>query len=114
MIDSSGSKPIRLIAIYCLLIAFWCERGDSNPHTFRYQILSLARLPIPPLSLNFKSEKKNSTGEREKQKTGHRREETEIRCLLLSPVFCILYPVLRYAVGDLLLAEEVFPGFFPD
>ena len=28
----------------------WCERGDSNPHTFRYQILSLARLPIPPLS----------------------------------------------------------------
>src|SRR5437870_843342 len=32
----------------CLLP--WCERGDSNPHTFRYQILSLARLPIPPLS----------------------------------------------------------------
>src|SRR5687768_13168236 len=28
----------------------WCERGDSNPHTSRYQILSLARLPIPPLS----------------------------------------------------------------
>ena len=28
----------------------WCERGDSNPHTLRYQILSLARLPIPPLS----------------------------------------------------------------
>src|ERR1043165_1525041 len=30
--------------------SIWCERGDSNPHTFRYQILSLARLPIPPLS----------------------------------------------------------------
>src|ERR1051325_10495 len=30
--------------------SLWCERGDSNPHTFRYQILSLARLPIPPLS----------------------------------------------------------------
>jgi hypothetical protein len=28
-----------------------CERGDSNPHAFRHQILSLARLPIPPLSL---------------------------------------------------------------
>ena len=38
----------------------WCERGDSNPHTFRYQILSLARLPIPPLSL-AKSAVKNST-----------------------------------------------------
>src|ERR1044072_7414743 len=33
-----------------LLSVTWCERGDSNPHTFRYQILSLARLPIPPLS----------------------------------------------------------------
>jgi hypothetical protein len=32
-----------------------CERGDSNPHTFRYQILSLARLPIPPLSLEIKT-----------------------------------------------------------
>jgi len=31
----------------------WCERGDSNPHPLRDQILSLARLPIPPLSLAF-------------------------------------------------------------
>ena len=23
----------------------WCERGDSNPHPLRDQILSLARLP---------------------------------------------------------------------
>jgi hypothetical protein len=30
----------------------WCERGDSNPHPLRDQILSLARLPIPPLSQN--------------------------------------------------------------
>src|SRR5690348_11344339 len=28
----------------------WCERGESNPHPLRDQILSLARLPIPPLS----------------------------------------------------------------
>ena len=28
----------------------WCERGDSNPHPLRDQILSLARLPVPPLS----------------------------------------------------------------
>ena len=28
----------------------WCERGDSNPHGFTRQILSLVRLPIPPLS----------------------------------------------------------------
>jgi hypothetical protein len=31
----------------------WCERGDSNPHGFTRQILSLVRLPIPPLSLKF-------------------------------------------------------------
>jgi len=29
----------------------WCERGESNPHGFPRQILSLVRLPIPPLSL---------------------------------------------------------------
>jgi hypothetical protein len=29
---------------------YWCERGDSNPHGFPRQILSLVRLPIPPLS----------------------------------------------------------------
>ncbi len=29
----------------------WCERGDSNSHALRHQILSLARLPIPPRSL---------------------------------------------------------------
>src|SRR5579875_1561592 len=28
----------------------WCERGDSNPHGFPRQILSLVRLPVPPLS----------------------------------------------------------------
>jgi hypothetical protein len=27
-----------------------CEEGDSNPHRFPYQILSLARLPVPPSS----------------------------------------------------------------
>jgi len=31
-------------------VSGWCERGDSNPHPLRDQILSLARLPIPPLS----------------------------------------------------------------
>ncbi len=30
----------------------WCERGDLNPHGFTRQILSLVRLPIPPLSHN--------------------------------------------------------------
>jgi hypothetical protein len=29
---------------------YWCERGDSNPHGLLRQILSLVRLPIPPLS----------------------------------------------------------------
>jgi hypothetical protein len=32
------------------LVNDWCERGDSNPHGFTRQILSLVRLPIPPLS----------------------------------------------------------------
>src|SRR5262245_20824241 len=27
-----------------------CERGESNPHPLRGQILSLVRLPVPPLS----------------------------------------------------------------
>jgi hypothetical protein len=31
-------------------VDYWCERGDSNPHGFTRQILSLVRLPIPPLS----------------------------------------------------------------
>ena len=35
------------------LVSFWCERGDSNPHGFTRQILSLVRLPIPPLSHLF-------------------------------------------------------------
>ena len=30
--------------------SIWCERGDSNPHGLPRQILSLVRLPIPPLS----------------------------------------------------------------
>jgi hypothetical protein len=45
----------------------WCERGDSNPHGFTRQILSLVRLPIPPLSqhpkpslLCFASSRKDS------------------------------------------------------
>ena len=29
-----------------------CGRRDSNPHAVRHQILSLARLPIPPRPLN--------------------------------------------------------------
>ena len=34
----------------------WCERGDSNPHGFPRQILSLVRLPIPPLSHAHRSD----------------------------------------------------------
>ena|SRR5690606_24327131 len=41
----TGNNPWR----YC-----WCERGESNPHgVLPHQILSLARLPIPPLSLEI-------------------------------------------------------------
>src|SRR5215470_18053933 len=54
----------------------WCERGDSNPHTFRYQILSLARLPIPPLSHNqtYKHSRKG------KDKSRRFRKFKEPRC----------------------------------
>ena len=31
---------------------FQCERRESNPHSLSHKILSLARLPIPPLSQN--------------------------------------------------------------
>ena len=37
-----------------LLECDWCERGDLNPHGFPRQILSLVRLPIPPLSHDHK------------------------------------------------------------
>ena len=33
-----------------IAVSDWCERGDSNPHGLPRQILSLVRLPIPPLS----------------------------------------------------------------
>ena len=36
-------------------VSDWCERGDSNPHGFTRQILSLVRLPIPPLSQRLDS-----------------------------------------------------------
>ena len=51
------TQTLSLRAIHCFLRCVpvlerkaWCERGDSNPHPLRDQILSLARLPIPPLS----------------------------------------------------------------
>src|SRR5262245_8003417 len=36
-------------------MAFLCEEEDSNLHSFRNQILSLARLPVPPSSRNYRS-----------------------------------------------------------
>src|SRR6266480_6133136 len=67
-----GSAAVRLFPLNSFVLTSdlrslnlrcaWCERGDSNPHTFRYQILSLARLPIPPLSQLKHSEIENSTG----------------------------------------------------
>ncbi len=40
----------RKMAISQMSVNSWCERGDSNPHGLLRQILSLVRLPIPPLS----------------------------------------------------------------
>ena len=36
------------------LLAFWCPRRDSNPHTLRHMDLNHARLPIPPRGLTKK------------------------------------------------------------
>jgi hypothetical protein len=38
------------LGYFAVLQKVWCERGDSNPHGFPRQILSLVRLPISPLS----------------------------------------------------------------
>ncbi len=46
----ASSPRIVLVDLALLPPERWCERGDSNPHPVRDQILSLARLPIPPLS----------------------------------------------------------------
>jgi hypothetical protein len=47
----SKSNPHSAIRTGFLNCSAWCERGDSNPHVFEgQQILSLPRLPIPPLS----------------------------------------------------------------
>ena len=46
----AGKYAIRKINRKVLKKKAWCERGDSNPHGFTRQILSLVRLPIPPLS----------------------------------------------------------------
>lgn len=36
--------------VYSIEQSIWCERGESNPHTVRRQILSLVRLPVSPPS----------------------------------------------------------------
>jgi hypothetical protein len=48
---SEISNPLpSLLAVSLWAESSWCERGDLNPHGFTRQILSLVRLPIPPLS----------------------------------------------------------------
>ena len=44
---TEGAHFMDFIALF---LDVWCERGDSNPHGLLRQILSLVRLPIPPLS----------------------------------------------------------------
>ena len=35
-------------ALFLMSLPLKCQGGDSNPYGFLHQILSLARLPIPP------------------------------------------------------------------
>jgi hypothetical protein len=46
----SGARDLQTFTAKNAKKKCWCERGDSNPHGFTRQILSLVRLPIPPLS----------------------------------------------------------------
>jgi hypothetical protein len=39
---------VRILISPRLVASFNCQGGDSNPYGFLHQILSLARLPIPP------------------------------------------------------------------
>ena len=43
-----------------VLVPLQCERGDSNPQGRSHEILSLARLPVPPLSRDFRYDKKDN------------------------------------------------------
>ena len=40
-------KPLFLMSLPVVILSK-CQGGDSNPYGFLHQILSLARLPIPP------------------------------------------------------------------
>ena len=48
--DTTGTGRMRCSYVGADRRSHWCERGDSNPHGLPRQILSLVRLPIPPLS----------------------------------------------------------------
>src|SRR5258708_29648673 len=62
MILYSRFNPSALVSVTCIAEsssftdptgrrrrgAFWCGRGDSNPHDFHRWILSPVRLPVPP------------------------------------------------------------------
>ena len=47
---SAAGAPFEVRGQFVGISNGWCERGDLNPHGFTRQILSLVRLPIPPLS----------------------------------------------------------------
>ena len=82
-----------------------CERGDSNPHPVQDQILSLARLPIPPLSLfqsnvtgNSKIHKRREYNKRLSKSGGQNsRTSRPVSCMRIniSPAGAIGFPVRR-------------------
>src|SRR6266404_8227965 len=82
---------------YCLLLTvLWCERGDSNPHTFRYQILSLARLPIPPLSQLMETKTRIAHTSKPMHPTltaGHASTKLIIRAVLSQCGFVFSFPL---------------------
>src|SRR5688572_15292095 len=107
----------------------WCERGDSNPHTLRYQILSLARLPIPPLSHTRKSlpsmQRKRISREFMfvPTQTRSRKRSTGLSELTQNPLdvsLCELRSgtergmLLKHPVGCLGLSEKIFSHFLFD
>ena len=47
--NKPGHENIAKVVLSVRVLFFVCGEGDSNPYAFRYQLLRLACLPIPPL-----------------------------------------------------------------
>ena len=61
-------------------VSHWCERRDSNPHGFPRQILSLVRLPIPPLSQAHVMPQSSSRSRLKIERKAHENGTVHLHC----------------------------------